>query len=57
MELVNIRELYRNQEEYLDKTVTIGGWVRSIRSSKNLGLLFKMTELFLSHYRLYMQMA
>lgn len=24
MELVNIRELYRNQEEYLDKTVTIG---------------------------------
>lgn len=39
MELVNIRELYRNQEEYLDKTVTIGGWVRSIRSSKNLGLL------------------
>lgn len=30
MELVNIRELYRNQEEYLDKTVTIGGWVRSI---------------------------
>ena len=34
MELVNIRELYRNQEEYLDKTVTIGGWVRSIRSEE-----------------------
>ena len=39
MELVNIRELYRNQEEYLDKTVTIGGWVRSIRSSKNFGFI------------------
>lgn len=39
MELVNIRELYRNQEEYLDKTVTIGGWVRSTRSSKNFGFI------------------
>ena len=39
MELVNIRELYRNQEEYLDKTVTIGGWVRSIRASKTFGFI------------------
>ncbi len=36
MELVNIRELYQN----LDKTVTKnGGWVRSIRSSKNFGFI------------------
>lgn len=39
MELVNIRDLFRNQEEYADKTVTIGGWVRSIRSSKNFGFI------------------
>ena len=30
MELVNIRDLYRNKEEYLEKDISIGGWVRSI---------------------------
>ena len=39
MELVNIRDLYRNKEQYLEQTVTIGGWVRSIRSSKNFGFI------------------
>ncbi|MCI8489843.1 MAG: asparagine--tRNA ligase [Lachnospiraceae bacterium] len=39
MELVNIRDLYRNKENYLEQTVTIGGWVRSIRSSKNFGFI------------------
>ena len=31
MDLITIRELYKHKEEYLDKTVTIGGWVRSIQ--------------------------
>ncbi len=39
MELVNIRNLFRSKEEYLEKTVTIGGWVRSIRSSKAFGFI------------------
>ncbi len=39
MELVNIRDLYRNKENYLEQTVTIGGWVRSIRGSKNFGFI------------------
>ncbi len=39
MELINIRDLYRSKEDYFDKTVTIGGWVRSIRSSKNFGFI------------------
>ncbi len=39
MELVNIRDLYRSKEQYLEQTVTIGGWVRSIRSSKNFGFI------------------
>lgn len=40
MELVNIRELYRNQEEYLDKTVTIGGWAaKATEVLRILGLL------------------
>ena len=28
MELTNIRDIFRNKEEYLEKKVTIGGWVR-----------------------------
>ena len=38
MELTTIRELYRNTDAFLDKEVTVGGWVRSIRdSSRRLG--------------------
>ncbi len=39
MELTDIRELYRNKEEYYDKKVTVGGWVRSIRDSKTFGFI------------------
>ena len=38
MELTNIRDIFRNKEEYLDKEVTIGGWVRSVADPKNLDL-------------------
>jgi asparaginyl-tRNA synthetase len=39
MELTDIRELFRNEQEYIGKEVTIGGWLRSIRDSKNVGFL------------------
>ena len=39
MDLVNIRDLFRSKDEYLDTTVTIGGWVRSLRNSKNFGFI------------------
>ncbi len=39
MELTNIRELFRNQEAYENKKITIGGWVRSIRNSKAFGFI------------------
>ena len=39
MDLVTVRELYRNREEYLDKEITVGGWVRSIRDSKAFGFI------------------
>ena len=39
MNLIEIRELYKNQEAYLDKEITIGGWVRSIRDSKAFGFI------------------
>lgn len=39
MELITIRDLYKHREEYLDKEITIGGWVRSIRDSKAFGFI------------------
>ncbi len=37
--LTNIKDLYRRKEEFLEKEVTVGGWVRSIRGSKNFGFI------------------
>ena len=34
MDLITVRELYRNRETYLEKEISIGGWVRSVRGSK-----------------------
>ena len=39
MELTEIRELYRNREAFIDKEVTVGGWVRSNRDSKTFGFI------------------
>lgn len=39
MDLIKIRELYKQQEKYLDKEITVGGWVRSIRDSKSFGFI------------------
>ena len=39
MELVTVREIFRNKEEYLNKEITIGGWVRSIRDGKTFGFI------------------
>ena len=39
MELLEIRDLYKKREEYFDKEVTVGGWIRSNRDSKTFGFL------------------
>ena len=39
MELTDIKDLYRNREAYIGKEVTVGGWVRSNRNSKNFGFI------------------
>ena len=39
MELISVRELFRNTAEYAGKTVTIGGWVRNRRPSKQFGFI------------------
>ena len=39
MNLLSVREIFRNKEQYLDKEIEIGGWVRSIRDSKTFGFI------------------
>ena len=39
MELISVRELFRNTEQYAGQTVTIGGWVRNRRPSKQFGFI------------------
>ena len=39
MEFTTVRELYKNQETYIGKEITVGGWVRSIRDSKSFGFI------------------
>ena len=39
MELLSVKELFRNSKEYFGKEVTIGGWLRSKRDSKTFGFL------------------
>ena len=39
MKLTTVKEIYKNREQYLDKEVTVGGWVRSVRDSKTFGFI------------------
>lgn len=39
MDLITVKELFKNREQYFNKEVTIGGWVRSIRASKAFGFI------------------
>ena len=36
---LEIKELYRNTDKYIDKKVEISGWVRTIRDSKTFGFI------------------
>jgi len=39
MDLTDIKDLFRHRADYLDKEVTVGGWVRSLRDSKAFGFI------------------
>ena len=38
-QLVTVREIFRNKDEYIGKDIKVGGWVRSIRDSKTFGFI------------------
>ena len=37
--LVTVRELFKETDRYIDQQIKVGGWVRSIRGSKNFGFM------------------
>ena len=39
MHTIHIKELFKNSKNYYNKSITICGWVRSIRNSKNFGFI------------------
>ena len=39
MKITTVKEIYKEREKYLDKEVTVGGWVRSVRDSKTFGFI------------------
>ncbi len=39
MDFTDIKAIYRSPEDYADKEITVGGWVRNNRDSKNFGFL------------------
>ena len=39
MKKVTIKDLYRNTKNYIDKTVEVAGWVRTVRDSKAFGFI------------------
>jgi len=39
MKKTDIKQLYVKQDEYASKPVTVAGWVRSVRDSKNFGFI------------------
>ena len=39
MELITVRELFKNTKDYVGKTIEVGGWVRSVRASKAFGFI------------------
>lgn len=53
MKLTTVKEIYRNREQYLDKEITVGGWVRSVRDSKAFGFIVLHDGSFLKLFRSY----
>ena len=51
MELITVREIFAQPDAYMDKEVTVGGWIRSIRDSRHLDLSYSAMELALSQFR------
>ncbi len=48
MELITVRELFKNTAKYAGKSIEVGGWVRSVRASKAFGFIVLSDGTFFS---------
>ena len=55
MELTSVRQLFREKEQFAGQKVTVGGWVRSNRDSKNFGFLVVNDGTFFEPLQVYTQ--
>lgn len=39
IKFTTVKEIYKDRDAYIGKTITVGGWVRSIRASRTFGFL------------------
>jgi asparaginyl-tRNA synthetase len=39
MELIHLKEVFKNPDKYIDREITVCGWIRSIRDSKAFGFI------------------
>lgn len=39
MDLITVRQIYKNRDLYLNTEVTVGGWIRSLRDSRTFGFI------------------
>ena len=39
MNLTTVRSIFKETDKYIDQPISVGGWVRSNRASKNFGFL------------------
>ena len=53
MEITGLRDIFLSKEEFFDTEVTVSGWVRSNRDSKNFGFLPSLTEPFSHRSKLF----
>ena len=37
--MIDIRDIFKKTDEYAGKKITVGGWVRTVRSSKAFGFI------------------
>ena len=48
MELISVRELFKNTAAYAGRSIEVGGWVRSVRASKFFGFIVLSDGTFFS---------
>ncbi len=39
MDRIEIKQLYKNKEDFADKTITVYGWIKTLRDSKAIGFI------------------